>query len=69
MNRVLCSLIAGALAACSGRIDGPETDATLDELTYTSSRIDQEFVLYTAVPPGASEDSPVVFVLDGDNFF
>jgi len=69
MHRALYPLIAGVLIACSGRLDGPDTDATLGELAYTSSRIDQEFVLYTAVPPGASEDSPVVFVLDGDNFF
>lgn len=69
MNLSCCLPFALALAACSGRVDGPDTDASLHELTYTSSRIDQDFVLYTAVPPGASEDSPVVFVLDGDNFF
>ena len=61
--------IATLAGACGGPIAGPPTDAVLGELSFQSPRIDATFTLYTAVPPGASEDGPVVFVLDGDNFF
>lgn len=54
-------------AFCCG--DVPATDATVSTLEIASDIVDDTFIARIAIPPGADDGSPVLYVLDGDSLF